>query len=102
VDLGCGVGTWLRVFQEHGIQDVLGIDGDYVDRSALDIAEACFRSTDLSRPLEIERQFDLALCLEVAEHLPQRSAATLVGSLCGSAPLCFFLQRFLSRAVRTM
>ena len=90
VDLGCGVGTWLSVFQEYGIQDVLGIDGDYVDRSMLDVAEACFRTANLSRPLEIERQFDLALCLEVAEHLHQESAATLVHSLVQLSPVVLF------------
>jgi len=90
VDLGCGMGTWLTVFQEHGIQDVLGIDGDYVDRSMLDVAEACFRIADLSQPLEIKRQFDLALCLEVAEHLPKESAATVVRSLVQLSPVVLF------------
>lgn len=90
VDIGCGVGTWLTVFQEYDIHDVLGIDGDYVDRNQLDVADACFRTADLSRPLEIERQFDLALCLEVAEHLPQTSAATLVHSLVQLSPVVLF------------
>jgi cyclopropane fatty-acyl-phospholipid synthase-like methyltransferase len=31
IDVGCGVATWLGVFQELGIEDCLGVDGDYVD-----------------------------------------------------------------------
>ena len=90
VDVGCGVGSWLKVFQENGIQDVLGIDGNYVDRRMLDIDEARFRSADLSRRLQIRRRFDLALCLEVAEHLPQASAASLVSSLVQLSPVVLF------------
>ncbi len=26
VDVGCGVGSWLAVFREYGITDVLGVD----------------------------------------------------------------------------
>ncbi len=31
VDVGCGDASWLAVFQKLGIEDVFGIDGDYVD-----------------------------------------------------------------------
>ena len=36
VDVGCGVENWLSVFKEFGIQNCLGIDGEYVDRAQLD------------------------------------------------------------------
>jgi trans-aconitate methyltransferase len=32
VDLGCGTGEWLSVFQAYGVTEVLGIDGDWVPR----------------------------------------------------------------------
>src|SRR5437762_9386342 len=32
VDVGCGTGSWLSVVRDQGVKDVLGIDGDYVDR----------------------------------------------------------------------
>ena len=37
VDFGCGIGTWLQAFVECGVDDYLGLDGDYVDRSQLRI-----------------------------------------------------------------
>jgi SAM-dependent methyltransferase len=81
VDVGCGVGTWLEAFREAGVTDVLGIDGDYVEREILQIPVDCFRAQDLSRPFDAERKFDLAMSLEVGEHLPSDSAEDFVESL---------------------
>src|SRR5215208_1015169 len=68
VDLGCGIGIWLSVFAEQGIRDYMGIDGDYVERAMLRIPRDRFMPYDLSRPLRMDRQFDLVVSLEVAEH----------------------------------
>jgi SAM-dependent methyltransferase len=81
VDVGCGTGAWLRVFSESGIKDFLGIDGDYVRRDQLEIPSERFRAMDLTQKISLERQFDLVLCLEVAEHLPPSNSDELVGSL---------------------
>ncbi|MCI0704193.1 MAG: class I SAM-dependent methyltransferase [Planctomycetia bacterium] len=90
IDVGCGEGTWLSVFREHGVKDVLGVDGDYINRDRLEIASDRFRPRDLSRPFELERTFDLAVSLEVAEHLPEGSADDFVASLARLAPVAFF------------
>src|SRR6185436_10775009 len=74
VDLGCGIGTWLSVFRERGACDFLGIDGDYVEIDQLEIPRECFWPHDLRQPLNLERRFDLAVSLEVAEHLPAEAA----------------------------
>ena len=37
LDVGSGQGTWLSVWKELGVEDVMGLDGDYVDRSELKI-----------------------------------------------------------------
>jgi len=42
VDVGCGIGTWLSVFRERGVADVLGIDGSYVQPQMLLIPGECF------------------------------------------------------------
>ncbi|MEX0677530.1 MAG: class I SAM-dependent methyltransferase [Pirellulales bacterium] len=90
VDVGCGTGTWLAQFKAAGISDYLGIDGDYVERRLLAIEPDRFLGRDLAQPLEVGRRFDLALCLEVAEHVPPASAGTLIGSLARLAPLVLF------------
>lgn len=90
LDIGCGVGTWLRVFSDLGAETVLGLDGAYVDRSLLQIPDASFVSTDLRSHFVIDRQFDLAICLEVAEHLPLEYCDHLVEQLTKSAPNILF------------
>jgi SAM-dependent methyltransferase len=90
LDVGCGTGTWLREFMRHGIDDVLGLDGGYVDPAMLAIPPEKFRATDLTCPSGVERRFDLACCLEVAEHLPESVARQLVDGLVAAAPVVVF------------
>ncbi len=90
VDIGCGVGTWLSVFRELGVPKTLGIDGAYVDTSQLLIDRGMFKSHDLSKALRLDERFDLAVSLEVAEHIPIESAQTFVDTLTGLAPLVLF------------
>lgn len=82
VDVGCGVGGWLAVFRDiGGIQDIVGMDGGYVDRSLLKIPLESFVECDLSRPFSVGKRFDLAISLEVAEHLPREAAEIFISSL---------------------
>jgi len=90
VDVGCGNGAWLAAFAELGVKDYLGIDGDYVQMSDLKIAPEKFMAWDLTKPAKLDRMFDLATSLEVAEHLPPESAAGFVESLCGLASTVIF------------
>ncbi len=90
VDVGCGNGTWLAEFCAAGVRDYLGIDGDYVNRSLLLIEPERFLPRDLVQPFSLERTFDLAVSVEVAEHLPATSAAGYVGSLVRLAPVILF------------
>jgi SAM-dependent methyltransferase len=90
VDVGCGTGTWLATFQAAGVTDLLGIDGDYVDKSTLHIPVENFQAADLNRPLHIDRSFDLALSLEVAEHLVPSRAEGFVADLVRLAPVVCF------------
>jgi SAM-dependent methyltransferase len=90
IDLGCGQGTWLAVLAEHGVADVHGVDGDYVDRDRLEIPPERFHPHDLGRPLDLGRTFDLAVSLEVAEHLPADAADGFIASLTRLAPAVLF------------
>ncbi|PWT85168.1 MAG: hypothetical protein C5B57_03460 [Blastocatellia bacterium] len=90
VDVGCGRGTWLAVFRDHGAEEILGIDGEYVDRQHLEIAAHEFVACDLSSPIAVDRRFDLVVSLEVAEHLPEGSADAFVEFLTRLAPVVLF------------
>ena len=90
VDVGCGVGAWLAVLRSLGVADVLGIDGVWVKEDLLKIPPECFRRADLSGPLPISRRFDLAISLEVAEHLPATRAEGFVAELVQAADFVLF------------
>ncbi len=90
VDVGCGVGTWLKVFVDKGITDVLGIDGEYVDRKQLVVPADKFMPHDLEKSFPSNKKFDLAISLEVGEHLPEHSAEQFVKTLTSLAPVVLF------------
>jgi hypothetical protein len=90
VDVGCGMGGWLRAFGANGARELSGIDGDHVDRSKLFFDSSHFSAVDLSQPFKIDGRYDLALCLEVAEHIPHEHSGDLVDALCAAAPVVLF------------
>lgn len=79
IDVGCGSGAWLSVAKTLGCA-VLGCDGHVPDDQLL-IEPHEFQRGDLTDGVTCIG-YDLAMCLEVAEHLPQTSAANLVDGLC--------------------
>jgi hypothetical protein len=90
VDLGCGTGAWLAAVKEQGIDDILGIDGDWLPVAQLLIPHEQFVSHNLCQPLNFDRRFDLAISLETAEHLPRGCASTYIKSLVDLAPVVLF------------
>jgi SAM-dependent methyltransferase len=90
VDVGCGVGTWLSTFQQHGVAEIQGYEGTWLDARQLIVPRAMVTLCDLELPLECARRFDLAVSLEVAEHLPADCAAGFVASLTQLAPVVLF------------
>src|SRR5262249_20771877 len=81
LDVGCGPGTWLRAALDLGIGDVKGVDGLELDESTLFVDNAIIQRCNLTTPFALNRSFDLALCLEVGEHLEEAAASTLIDSL---------------------
>lgn len=88
VDVGCGEGWWAEAFAQLGAE-VIGLDGSYVSSSPLGDR---FLPHDLGRPLpaHLAGRFDLAVSLEVAEHLPKARARSFVADLCSLAPVVAF------------
>lgn len=80
VDVGCGVGAWASVAKKRGCR-VGGVDG-HVPEGKLLIDRSEFRRADLASGDVGCEGADLAVCLEVAEHLPASAASRLVAGLC--------------------
>jgi hypothetical protein len=81
LDVGCAMGTWLHSWNECGVADYHGVDGDYVDRGNLEIPATAFSAVDLNATFDLGRKFDLVQSFEVAEHVEPRAADTFVDSL---------------------
>jgi SAM-dependent methyltransferase len=90
LDVGCARGLWLDAWIKRGATDVFGLDSADVDPADLVIPATKFRALDISKPFSLGRKFDLVQCLEVCEHLPQASAATVVKSLVEHADIVLF------------
>lgn len=81
IDIGCGRGVWLTEFAKRGVPCIKGRDGNWVRNSDPLISTAEFEATDLSPPFVEERRYDLAITLEVAEHIAESNAENFVDSL---------------------
>lgn len=99
LDIGCGSGSWLKVAQDLGAKTVLGIDGNKVEQDELYLPRNCIESVDLNEILSGQTQsqiltdnphFDLAMSLEVAEHLPETASRSLVDLLTQKTDVVLF------------
>ena len=90
VDVGCGIGTWLKVFEENNVSNFLGIDGAYVNKEELKVKPDSFVEHDLETPYVSSRNFDLVVSLEVAEHLEEQSADIFIRTLVGLGDTVLF------------
>jgi SAM-dependent methyltransferase len=90
LDVGCGLGTWLKAFQGLGVKDCLGVDGNHVDRSMLKMDAQFFHAQNLAEKWNLNRRFDLVISLEVAEHLSHEHADMFVRTLVNHADRVIF------------
>jgi len=81
VDIGCGRGAWLSTCHELGSTHIVGYDGLWNSQSQMIDGAIQFNAVDLNAPIDAGQQFDLAISLEVAEHLLPDSALQFVTSL---------------------
>lgn len=92
VEFGCEWSHLSREFAKLGVQ-VIAVDG-YSQPNFTGFSVE-FHRLDLNNPVAIanfftNKHFDLAVCLEVAEHLQPESSSTLVKWLTQVAPIVIF------------
>ncbi|NJM37001.1 MAG: methyltransferase domain-containing protein [Akkermansiaceae bacterium] len=90
LDFGCGPGTWLKAAKEMGVSDLLGIDGTDAIKFANPNLIQFFYHADITKPVNLKRKFDVALCLEVAEHVDEYFASHLIEILTAHADVIYF------------
>jgi hypothetical protein len=91
VDFGCGIGGWLVAAKQLGAERTLGLEAEWIkDREKLVDASEITICDLASSPPKFGRTFDLAISIEVAEHLPPESADGLCDALVNAADLVVF------------
>ncbi len=90
LDVGCGIGTWLKVALESGVGDVFGVDGIAVAPDNFLVPKTLFSQQDLRQKWNLNRRFEVALCLEVAEHLDPQFSMNLIQALTSHSDMVVF------------
>ena len=89
IDWGCGCGFLLERLYGHGIENILGIEGssEVVPFWKSELAtglESKLIIADVTKPIDVG-QYELAVCMEVAEHIPEEHAELFVKKICDSS-----------------
>ena len=90
IDVGCGPGTWLIAAQKMGVKEFIGVDGIEPDEVDFHVDKKYFIEANLEEPWSVKKKFEVALCLEVAEHLSVDAGPTLISTLTSHSDWIFF------------
>ncbi|MDH6305311.1 SAM-dependent methyltransferase [Parabacteroides sp. PF5-5] len=90
VDFGCATGTWLASLQKYGVKEIKGLDGSWVKKDLLVIPPECFVEADFDKEIVLDKKYDLAISIEVAEHLLEKSAKGFVKALTDASDIILF------------
>ena len=90
LDVGCGRGAWLVTCEKFGSSKLTGLDGPWISPDKLLSPNIQFYESDFEHEIAVSGKFDLALSLEVAEHIEEKHARQFVSALCKASDLVYF------------
>lgn len=90
-DVGCGIGDFVKWFQDNGVE-AIGIEGTKNPMPYLAVEPEFFYVRDLRENFNgyFQKKFDLALCIEVAEHIEKEYSQVLVQNICSLSDQVLF------------
>jgi SAM-dependent methyltransferase len=97
LDVGCGRGSWLLACRELGSSHLFGLDGDWNSQAAMMHSDIQFRGIDLNQPFYVGEKVDLAMSLEVAEHLEPSSSKQFVDCLTKASDSVLFSAAYIGQ-----
>ena len=84
IDFGCSVGTYLEVFLKNG-KDIRGYEYCYEESlesiRKVPNLENYISFGDVTKTIPLNRKYDCAISIEVAEHIPTKFSPKLVENL---------------------
>lgn len=84
IDFGCAIGTHLEPFYIKGVS-IKGIEGNKYAIENSVVPSRYLVQHDLREPFVSSGYYDLALSIEVAEHIPEEFADVYVDTVCDAA-----------------
>jgi len=91
VDYGCGAGWFLYYFKKAGINDIVGIEPNREIVSVLDASiKDNIKFLNLTKKINLRRTFDLAMNIEVAEHIDEKYAKLIIDNITKHTSLLIF------------
>ncbi|MGH1570329.1 methyltransferase domain-containing protein [Methylobacterium sp. P31] len=90
LDVGCGDGIWLKKAKELGFAVAKGVDGPWTNLEELLIPAKDVTIHDLEESFYLGRKFDIAISLEVAEHVSNKSSDIMVDNLVKHSDVILF------------
>lgn len=90
IDFGCGMGTWGKAAKDIGITNYIGVDQHYYNDKYMVIEKNSYIQHDLRNKFFVQRSFDLAISVEVAEHIDSVYENTFIENICNSSDIILF------------
>ncbi len=90
LDIGCGRGTWLYAAEKLGVTKLHGIDGPWLKQADMLSNNIEFKPTNMEVEISVAEKYDLAISVEVAEHISKTSARDFISSLCAASDVVLF------------
>ena len=90
IDFGCGVGTWLKASKDLGATKLNGVEGPWVKQEQVIDPDITLTNTNFDSPQLPEGKWDLAISMEVAEHIETKSSKNFVKGICSAADTVIF------------
>ncbi|MDD7027485.1 MAG: hypothetical protein PUI46_10415 [Lachnospiraceae bacterium] len=92
-DVGGGVGVWVDEVKKQSsgrYKKGIVLDGAYVPAGQRLVEKSEFIECDLTDRINLNEKFDLAISLEVAEHLPEVRANTFIEDIVSLSDIILF------------
>jgi hypothetical protein len=89
-EFGCGRASWLHAARRLGAETIRGYDNVEMALQERGLTPEQFILADLDQPIEMDRKFDLAICVAGAEQIGEDSAPVLVRTLCAASNWVLF------------
>lgn len=97
VDIGCGRGAWLATSKDFGVKRVVGVDGEWNSQNEMLDMDIELHRANLEQAIYLPEHFDLAISLEVAEHLRPESSDSFIDSLTRLSDVVLFGAAFVGQ-----